>query len=54
MLLEKECTRKVILNLEKEKFIGMWDEAITCIKRAIDFLEIMASQFQGFYLIMPY
>lgn len=37
ILLEKGCTRKQILNLEKQKFIDIWDEAIDCIKRTVDF-----------------
>jgi len=37
ILLEKDCTRKQILKLEKLKFIDIWDEAIDCIKRSIDF-----------------
>lgn len=37
ILLEKDCTRKQILRLEKQKFIDIWDEAIDCIKRSVDF-----------------
>lgn len=37
ILLEKDCTRKQILALDKMKFIEMWDEAIDCIKRSVDF-----------------
>ena len=37
ILLEKECTRKVILKLEKDRFIDIWDTAENCIKSAIDF-----------------
>lgn len=37
ILLEKDCTRKQILKLEKEKFIDIWDEAVDCIKRSVDF-----------------
>ena len=37
ILLKKECTRKVILKLDKHDFINMWDEAVNCIKRSIDF-----------------
>lgn len=37
ILLEKDCTRKQILKLEKQKFIDIWDEAIDCIKRSVDF-----------------
>jgi len=37
ILLEKDCTRKQILKLEKQKFIDIWDEAIDCIKKSVDF-----------------
>jgi hypothetical protein len=37
ILLEKDCTRKQILKLEKDKFIGIWDEATNCIKHSVDF-----------------
>lgn len=37
ILLEKDCTRKQILKLEKQKFIDIWNEAIDCIKRSVDF-----------------
>ena len=37
ILLEKDCTRKQILKLEKQKFVDIWDEAIDCIKRSVDF-----------------
>lgn len=37
ILLEKDCTRKQILKLEKERFIGIWDEATSCIKQSVDF-----------------
>jgi len=37
ILLEKDCTRKQILKLDKKKFIDIWDEAIDCIKRSVDF-----------------
>lgn len=38
ILIKKECTRKVILNIEKEDFINKWDEAVSSLKSAIDFL----------------
>ena len=37
ILLEKDCTRKQILRLEKKRFIDIWDEATDCIKRSVDF-----------------
>lgn len=37
ILLEKDCTRKQILKLEKERFIDIWNEATNCIKQSVDF-----------------
>ena len=37
ILMEKDCTRKQILKLDKMQFIEMWDEASDCIKRTVDF-----------------
>ena len=37
MLLEKDCTRKEILKLEKKRFIDIWEEATNCIKQSVDF-----------------
>jgi len=37
ILLEKDCTRKTILKLDKMAFINIWDEAVDCIKSSIDF-----------------
>jgi len=37
ILLEKDCTRKQILKLEKQRFIDIWDEATDCVKRSVDF-----------------
>ncbi len=37
ILLVKDCTRKQILKLDKMRFIEMWDEAVDCIRRTIDF-----------------
>ncbi len=51
ILLEKDCSRKQILKLEKQKFIDIWPEAIDCIKRSVDF-------FRGYGIavsrILPY
>jgi hypothetical protein len=51
ILLEKECTRKSILRLDKMRFIKIWGEATDCIKRSIDF-------FRGYGIavgrILPY
>lgn len=37
ILLEKDCRRKQILKLEKQRFIDIWDEAVDCVKRSVDF-----------------
>jgi hypothetical protein len=37
ILLDKDCTRKAILKLDKMRFINIWDEATECIKSSIDF-----------------
>lgn len=37
ILLDKDCTRKSILKLDKMRFIDIWDEATECIKSSIDF-----------------
>ena len=37
ILLEKDCTRKSILKLDKMRFIEIWEEATECIKSSIDF-----------------
>jgi len=37
ILLEKDCTRKKILKLDRQRFIAIWDEAIDCIKSSVDF-----------------
>lgn len=51
ILLEKDCTRRSILRLDKMKFINIWDEVTECIKSSIDF-------FRGYGIavgrILPY
>ena len=37
ILLSKECTRKQILKLDKNKFIACWDKGIDAIERAIEY-----------------
>ncbi len=37
LLLERECKRKTILKLEKQKFIDTWFEVVECVKSAVDF-----------------
>ncbi|MEM7815041.1 MAG: DUF262 domain-containing protein [Candidatus Aenigmatarchaeota archaeon] len=44
LILTKECKRKIILNLDKEKFIETWNDAIDAIKSAIEY-------FRGYYRI---
>lgn len=39
LLLRRECKRKVILKLEKEEFINTWEDAVNCVKHAIDFFK---------------
>lgn len=51
ILLEKDCSRKQILKLDKQRFIDMWDEATDCIRHSVDF-------FRGYGIavsrILPY
>jgi hypothetical protein len=44
MLLMKECSKKQILNLKKDKFIDVWNAAIDAIESSVDY-------FRGFYRI---
>jgi hypothetical protein len=58
MLLTKNCTKKSILQLDKMKFISIWDEAVGCIKSSIDFFRsygIPVSRILPYYaLIVPF
>lgn len=58
MILTKNCTKKSILQLDKMKFIGIWDEAVECIKSSIDFFRsygIPVSRLLPYYaLIVPF
>ncbi|HWO95681.1 MAG TPA: DUF262 domain-containing protein [Bacillus sp. (in: firmicutes)] len=38
-ILEKECTKKRILKLDKKSFIAVWDDAVMAIKKAIDYFK---------------
>lgn len=38
-ILEKECTKKRILKLDKKSFIAVWNDAVTAIKKAIDYFK---------------
>ena len=44
LVLTKECKRKVILTLSKEKFIETWEGVIDAIERAVEY-------FRGYYRI---
>lgn len=37
LILKKECKRKVILRLDKQKFIDVWDSAVDSIERAVEY-----------------
>ena len=37
LILTKECKRKIILNLDKEKFIELWDKVTDAVERAVDY-----------------
>jgi len=44
ILLKKECKRKVILKLDKNKFIDIWDDSVDSIEKAVEY-------FRGYYRI---
>jgi hypothetical protein len=44
MILKKECQRKVILQIEKQAFIDVWDDVVDAIERAVEY-------FRGFYRV---
>jgi hypothetical protein len=44
ILLKKECKRKVILKLDKQEFINIWNDAIDSIEKAVEY-------FRNFYRI---
>lgn len=44
LILTKECKGKVILNLNKEKFIELWDDVIDAVERTVEY-------FKGYYRI---
>lgn len=37
LIIEKECKRKVILKLDKQKFIDKWENAVDAIERTIEY-----------------
>ena len=44
ILLEKECSKRTILKLNKHKFIDVWDDAVDAIEAAVDY-------FKNFYRV---
>ncbi len=44
VILEKECQKKVILKLNKDQFIAIWDKAVDAIQRTVEY-------FKSFYRI---
>jgi len=44
ILLTKECSKKKILSLNKNKFIAIWSDAVDAIERSVDY-------FRGFFRI---
>lgn len=39
IVLSKECKRQVILNLDKNEFIDVWEKAIDAIERTVDYFK---------------
>jgi hypothetical protein len=39
VLLTKECSKKQILNLNKQKFINIWDDAASAIESAVEYFK---------------
>lgn len=37
LILKKECKRKIILNLDKEEFIDLWDQVTEAIKGSVEY-----------------
>jgi hypothetical protein len=37
IILEKECQRKVILNLDKNRFVNTWDSVVDAIERTVEY-----------------
>lgn len=44
LILEKECKRKTILKLNRQKFIDTWDDAVSAIESAVDY-------FRGYFRV---
>lgn len=40
-IMAKECSKKVILKLDKESFIDTWPQAVDAIKAAVDYLRLV-------------
>jgi len=59
LILTKECKRKIILNLDKEKFIELWDKVTDAVERAVnyfrDYYRIPVSQLLPYNaLVVPF
>lgn len=39
VIIKKECKKKIILNLDKKKFIKAWGDAVSSIKDAVDYFK---------------
>ncbi len=37
LILTKECKRKIILNLDKEKFVDLWGQVADAVERTVDY-----------------
>lgn len=40
VILEKDCQKKVILQLDKGRFISIWDKAVDAIKNAVEYFKL--------------
>lgn len=59
LILTKECKRKIILNLNKEKFIDLWGQVTDAVERAVeyfrDYYRIPVSQLLPYNaLVVPF
>lgn len=59
LILARDCRRKTILELSKEKFINMWNESVAAVKSAIDYFrshyKIPASNLLPYHtLLVPF
>ncbi|WP_210238491.1 DUF262 domain-containing protein [Aquibacillus sediminis] len=47
IIIKKECTRKHILSLKRDEFIGKWEEAVDAMERAIDYFKSYYTSFEA-------